>query len=77
MLFKDPVSDGIRWAWLILSEAHEGLVKAKTEEIEAGKKQLEVWWVLVSKIQASNSWKDGVWRKVCRSLMQCYNDPFM
>ena len=49
----------IRWAWLILSEAHEGLVKAKTEEIEAGKKQLEVWWVLVSKIQASNSWKDG------------------
>ena len=33
--------------------------------------------VLVSKIQASNSWKDGFWRKVCRSLMQCYNDPFM
>ena len=44
----------------MLSEAHEGLVKAKTEEIEAGKKQLEVWWVLVDqKLQASNSWKDG------------------
>ena len=24
-------------------------MKAKTEEIEAGKKQLEVWWVLASK----------------------------
>jgi len=61
-----------------LSEAHEGLVKAKTEEIEAGKKQLEVWWVLVDqKYRHQTAGRMGFWRKVCRSLMQCYNDPFM